>query len=140
MDSFDCSLTASVKFKIYLKWFRFNRLLLPSLNELILYQIYLWQKYFHEIYYFISACVVFVKSAKRYSASTEQKGVSCQHGKVQEVCSSKKMESKYTHYYQTASVTHHIPETLHFDSFLPKKPPQTLYLSSAQLPQARHNH
>lgn len=36
-----------------------------------------------------------VKSAKRHSTSTEQKGVGRQYGEVQEVCCSKKMESKF---------------------------------------------
>lgn len=38
---------------------------------------------------------MFVKSAKRHPAGSEQKGVCCQHGEVQDVCSSKEVEGEY---------------------------------------------
>lgn len=109
----------------------------------------------------INTFVVFVKSAKRHSASAEQKGVGCQHGEVQEVCSSKKMESKWFSVilcliftpsnssfrktitapnYRTCPVTHHIPKALNFDSFLPKSLLRRCTLMSPRLLQARHEH
>lgn len=78
----------------------------PSLNQMILYPMNLSKnnviRCVHQ-YTFL----VFVKSAQRHSTSTEQKGVGRQHGKVQEVCSSKKMESKCISVILSLISTHH---------------------------------
>ncbi len=65
--------------------------MLPSLNLLCIKFVFAKNNLIRSAnqYMFVS-----VKLAKRHPTSTEQKGVGRQHGKVQEVCRSKKMESR----------------------------------------------
>lgn len=86
---------------------------------------------------FFSVCtlVVFVKSAKRHSASSEQEGVGRQHGEVQEVCSSKEMESKCF-----CVITRPSGSLLSWHTGTLTKTPQSHFDVTTQLPQPRHNH
>lgn len=68
-----------------------NGWMLPSLQLIDSVPDLSCQEYSHKLFFFF---FLLVKSAKRHSTSAEQKGVGCQHGEVQEVCSSEKMESK----------------------------------------------